>query len=206
MKNQPLYDAIVASDEATVRRIISEDRKAANTPLTEDGFTPLGLALGRSTKAVINCLLEGGANAKEPRLLEKEVHSRNIDLVSLLIHHGADVNAKNKVDQTLLHKIAISSHNCCGNNNDKDVPTYCAMIDMLVRNGADVNARDKHGRTPLHYVPASMSTIAETLIGLSADVNAKDESEKTPPYTSSSSHTRRVENERSAGAGAGIGR
>jgi len=50
---------------------------------------------------------------------------------------GADVNAKNRAENTPLHYAAVEGRK--------------EIAELLIAKGADVNARDKYGGTPLHY-------------------------------------------------------
>ena len=57
------------------------------------------------------------------------------EVVELLIANGADVNAKGKEGETLLH-----------------FPKTKEIAELLIAAGADVNARDEYGDTPLDMV------------------------------------------------------
>ena len=57
------------------------------------------------------------------------------DIVKFLVFEGADVNAKNKNDETPLHKAA-------------DGGSDSAIYKFLVSEGADENAKNKAGKTP----------------------------------------------------------
>ena len=76
---------------------------------------------------------------------------------------GADVNAKNKYEQTPLHLAAFNGHK--------------EIAELLTDKGADVNAK-VDGWTPLHS--ATTKEVAELLIDNGADVNAKDSVRWTP--------------------------
>ena len=66
------------------------------------------------------------------------------EIAELLIAEGADVNAKKKEGQTLLHEAA--------NRNRKQIAV------LLIANGAEVNAQADSGRTPLDYALHSFKT------------------------------------------------
>jgi ankyrin repeat protein len=73
--------------------------------------------------------------SKEMNIFEA-VRTNNLNKVRELIKNGADVNAKDQWDRTLLHW----SSNC----------GHFKIAKYLVEKGADVNARDIDGETPLH--------------------------------------------------------
>ena len=82
----------------------------------------------------------------------------NTESLKNLIEKGADVNAKNKYEQTPLHLAAQYGH--------------IETVKSLIENGADVNSKDKYGWTPLHYAAEEgHKEIVEYLIGKDADVN-----------------------------------
>lgn len=63
------------------------------------------------------------------------------ELIEYFVAHGADVNAKNQVGWTPLHKSATYSK----------FSTTTTTARALIEAGADVNARDNSGKTPLDY-------------------------------------------------------
>jgi hypothetical protein len=89
------------------------------------------------------------------------------DLAQLLITGGADVEARNGLDERPLHVAAKYGR-----------PT---VVKLLLASGADVNASGPHVHTPLHSASCGLGTqsniaariqIAKLLLAASADVNA----------------------------------
>lgn len=72
-----------------------------------------------------------------------------MDVVKLLLAHGADVNTKDNTGQTPLFDAAV--------RNSTDV------AELLLANRADVNATDKDGQTPLHEAVAHSSSMVDFL-------------------------------------------
>ena len=81
---------------------------------------------------------------------------------------GADVNAKNKHGNTLLHFMA-KPH------------ARPKIAKVLLDDGAEVNAKNKHGATPLHLaLKRGHAVEARMLLNAGADLNAKDKDGRTP--------------------------
>ncbi|MDB5171255.1 MAG: putative tankyrase [Phycisphaerales bacterium] len=87
-----------------------------------------------------------------------------VEMLELLIAHGAPVNATSSGGESVLH--------FCG--GDKQAL-------FLIDHGAHVNATDLRGRTPLHDAAARKRlAVAKVLIDRGADVNARDKFNQTP--------------------------
>lgn len=67
----------------------------------------------------------------------KAVKLGNTKDVSRLLTEGADVNAKDKYGDTLLHSAAYEGRK--------------EMVELLIAKGAEVNAKNIYGGTPLHF-------------------------------------------------------
>ena len=85
-------------------------------------------------------------------------------MVKILVLNGANINAKDKNNWTLLH-YALSSGSV----------TICHF---LVENGADVNACDIHGFRPLHFT--NNIEIIQILLLNGANVNIRANNMWTP--------------------------
>lgn len=89
------------------------------------------------------------------------IETGKVTFVQKMLDKGADVNAKNNTEMTVLMLAAGKGH--------KDV------VDFLLKKGADINATDDRGKTALMYaVIESNAAIVQTLLNYGADVNAKD--------------------------------
>ena len=88
-------------------------------------------------------------------------------ITEVLIKNGADLNARNIYEETLLHLAVYNSH--------------IGFVKLLIANYAELNAKDLRGLTPLHRAAVlGLKEIAALLITEGADVNATDRNGETP--------------------------
>ena len=105
-------------------------------------------------------LLVGCGPSKAELALIQAAKDGNIKATKQAIADGADVNAKNKYENTPLHRAAWGRHT--------------EIVELLITNGADVKARDKNGWTPLHITAGKgHKELVELLITAGADMNAQ---------------------------------
>lgn len=106
------------------------------------------VALAKAGQTPLHCVVQTQENSRHQ-------HKFIVDL----IRKGADVNARDNLGDTPLHKTASV-------NADK-------FLALLIREGANVDARNDVGNTPLHLaVISDADKAANGLIRAGADVNA----------------------------------
>jgi hypothetical protein len=115
------------------------------------------------------------------------------DRVRKLLRKGANVNARDYIGCTPLHRAAFWGHakvaelllergaDVNARNEGGRTPGLADVVRLLLEHGADVNARDKNGKTPLHHAASrGHADVAELLLDHGADVNARDKDGQTP--------------------------
>ncbi|MHC4954875.1 MAG: ankyrin repeat domain-containing protein [Planctomycetota bacterium] len=184
----PLHEAARAGHLELVKLLIGEG--ADVEAKCEDNATPLyAAALDERVSVVEGTLTWGGGREIASTPLHSAVHGQNVELIGLLLSHGADTNAKNGKGETPLHQTA----------RQFDFATNLELARLLVRNGADVNAKDGGGQTPLHnFARLPDFHTAELLVAHGADVSAKDNHGRTPLHAAPVAFTN-IEVHRAAG-------
>lgn len=133
-------------------------------------------------------------------LLHEAVGYGNIEMIYMLLKHGADINAINNRGWTPLHRtthlgkadaaLALLSNkpNINAKSDDGSTPLHDAISHkhfdiarLLIDHGADVNAQDISRSTPLHTAAwRGHRDIVERLFARNANINAKDIDGNTP--------------------------
>jgi ankyrin repeat protein len=150
-RGRDLLEAILAArpeldgfDAAIVGDV---ERLADPAAWSEDGFTPLHLAVFGRQADTMRLLLERGADpnalARNPALPVRPLHTAaafggHVESARLLLEGGADPNGRDsQLGFTALHSAAQA-----GNGE---------LIRLLLAHGADANARTQDGRTPADF-------------------------------------------------------
>jgi len=144
-KNSFLLEAVENGQEDIAERLIAKgaDVNAQN----RSGVRPLHEACFKGSIRMAGMLIGKGASVKVhsnngSTPLHKACYQReNLELISLLLHHGADINAVDKYFQAT--PLNYSCYMRSGGN--------LAVVRLLVEKGANVNIPDKKGYTPLDY-------------------------------------------------------
>jgi Ankyrin repeats (3 copies)/Ankyrin repeat len=91
----------------------------------------------------------------------------NIEVISLLLKQGIDIDIRNAAGMTPLHMAAFYGRK--------------EAIGLLLDGGVDIHAKDNDGRTPLHWaVCGNQKEIAKLLLEQSADINVQNDIGYTP--------------------------
>ena len=128
------------------------------------------------------------------------VSAGHLDILSLLLDHGAHVDGRDRIGQTPLHRASsngkVEAGECLldrgadinARDNDCWTPLFHAAFQghfeftrMLIERGAVIDARDTLGTTPLHRVVQTDNVrVVRLLLERGADVNVRSESGKVP--------------------------
>lgn len=137
--------------------------------------TPLLVAVSREQPKVVTFLLDNKADTEvrdkrnDQTPLMEATGLGNVQILEMLLRHGADVNARNlgqkQIDpgagNTALHYAAELG--------------FKTVAETLINHGATVNAQNAHGKTPLQLTAEKgFKAVAELLLSHQADVQIKD--------------------------------
>ena len=167
----PLYIACSIGVTALVQRMLKCGSKV-NT--SKDQKSPLIAACKNKHLAVVQLLLNEGADPNVPEemadacsfALHFAAAGHNIELVNLLLKHGANVNVTDASHNTALHHVTKRwFSNALDRSGGRKV-----VLDTLLEAGADVNICNSDGESPL-YLTVEKGLMAEVIDMLSCGAN-----------------------------------
>ncbi|CAB0029144.1 unnamed protein product [Trichogramma brassicae] len=141
---------------------MKNDQKKKKKTENQDDFTYLHAACLRGDTESVLELLREGADVDQASCTSSPLHTavlyRRVDVVRMLLEHGADPNRPDHDDgSTALHALAyglasgaFDHHTCHDNGGKKVLPALDAILELLLAAGARVDARNFSGSTALH--------------------------------------------------------
>lgn len=173
---------VLEARDAAMGKTLAEGREEAREALSELGKTPAerdlgalcGAAIVGDVETVKRLVKSVDVNSRDHDgqfALEYAAGNNHLDVVSLLLKHGADTNVNLKWGETLLHNIASGRESV-------------ATIKLLVRHGAALNALNAKGVTPLdvaiEYKRAANVRLLSRLGGKTSDQISPVPKARTP--------------------------
>lgn len=146
-----------------------------NDAATTEGLTALHYAAENGDTAVVECLIEHGADIKAQDIIlsRSAIHfaaeNGNLDCIKYLAEKGADLQDKDSFGATALHYAA--------KNNHLDVVKY------LVGKKIDYTAKDSRGWSAMHYAASGGSIdVVRYLLAKGLNINELNENGRTPLF------------------------
>ncbi|XP_058429134.1 ankyrin repeat and SOCS box protein 3 isoform X1 [Marmota monax] len=191
----PIHEAAYHNSVECLRMLIHADSSENYIKTkTFEGFFALHLAASQGHWKIAQILLEAGADPNATTLEETTplflaVENGQIDVLRLLLRHGANVNG---------------SHSMCGWNSlhQASFQENAEIIKLLLKKGANKECQDDFGITPL-FVAAQYGKLESLniLISSGANVNCQALDKATPLFIAAQEgHTKCVELLLSSGA------
>ncbi|XP_050507031.1 ankyrin repeat domain-containing protein 17-like isoform X3 [Diabrotica virgifera virgifera] len=157
-----LVEACTDGDVRTVRKLLTEGRSVHET--SEEGESLLSLACSAGYFELAQVLLAMHANVEDRGIkgectpLMEAASAGHLDIVRLLVAHGADVNAQSTSGNTPL------MYGCAGGHTE--------VVKFLLENGANVEDHNENGHTPLmEAASAGHVGLAKILLSHGAGIN-----------------------------------
>lgn len=204
----PLHMAASFGNETVAKLLIAHGAEV--NAQTSSAWTPLAFAVDHQNVPVAEVLLqakadpnipfdmgssEGHAVQREPLYLA--VQKGNLELVRLLLKHGANPNIVDESDRRPPLLVAPGAKDMVSAlldaKADPNIPSaggetvlhYAVpepdITEMLLAHGAKANATNDLGETPLHWAAgAGLTNSVELLLSHGAHINARDNAGDTP--------------------------
>ncbi|CAG9861269.1 unnamed protein product [Phyllotreta striolata] len=157
-----LVEACTDGDVGTVRKLLTEGRSVHET--SEEGESLLSLACSAGYFELAQVLLAMHANVEDRGMkgectpLMEAASAGHLDIVRLLVAHGADVNAQSTSGNTPL------MYGCAGGHTE--------VVKFLLEHDANVEDHNENGHTPLmEAASAGHVGLAKILLSHGAGIN-----------------------------------
>jgi len=186
--NTALTLALSENLNEEVARLLIQAGADVNAPkqwTAGPGDTPLLMVAGMGERATMSvniaeALVNAGANvgvSSRPTTsfalgsygtpLHRAASANHVEMVKLLLRHGANVDAEDNSENSPLHRAIYSGHG--------------EVARLLIEAGADAQARNHAGNTPVQMAAfAGLPEVIKLLVEAGSPVNLQDQVEDTP--------------------------
>ena len=113
-----------------------------------------------------------------PLHIAVRIPTLDLEIITFLLKHGADVNAKDRYGGQPLHDLVRAWR------SEENTKTSIQVISLLLKHGADVNAKNNRGNTALGGSNLRNLEIITFLLKHGADANAKNDRGSTALHRS----------------------
>ena len=141
-KSFSFHEAIICGQNDLVKDFLASEGSHLANLHSDDGFTPVSLASFFDQNAIVELLLENGAdpgasatNPSRVNALHAAVARENYHLCKILIEKGSDVNKVQALNVTPLHSAAKRGN--------------IELVKLLMTNGARADIKMEDGQTAL---------------------------------------------------------
>ncbi|XP_008206684.1 ankyrin-1 isoform X1 [Nasonia vitripennis] len=163
------------------------------------GKIPIFYAIESNDKTIVELFLNNGVDVRAyPELLHYVIikcSNNCMDMIDILLKHGADinycdkhgVNALHLIIQFLCKDIRAEQYSLTKLHDYIVTDTIVETVEYLLERGVNVNAMTKFGWTALHMaivLDDNLEKLIETLLKYDADVDCKNELGNTPLHLS----------------------
>jgi ankyrin repeat protein len=210
--DEALLQAIKQRDLARVETLLDQGANPNGDPEAKrDTLTPLMLAVGIESEAMVLALLEHGADPNASLTEQRPMHlaaSRRVDILRLLLRFGGDPDATTSLGYTPLSQVA----GCWPEASQTVAPgrTYLnerrkceEALELLLAANAKINVRGYHDATPLFEAIDRLNVpFVLRLLEAGADPNWTNQLQESPlaraflHYIDSSTRKTRLEFDR----------
>ncbi len=170
-----IHDLVLYGDKEALILFLNNKKNIDINIKNISGITPLHYAIKDENIEIIDLLIKHGANVDEYGwfYLHNISYNGYLEIASILINSGAKINVKDPGGKTPLHLAIFGGH--------------LRMVSLLLKHEAKVNEADKDGKTPLHLaISGGHLRMVSLLLKHEAKVNEADKDGKTPLHLASS--------------------
>jgi len=164
----PLYLALQFQRTQVIGLLVGNQAENRPAAASVDVKAVLRDAVLRGQTNLVAMLVDMMPPLGSTTLLHDAALKDHVDVIELLLAHGADVNSLNAQGATALHDAALAGQR--------------AAAEALLAHGATINARDSEsGATPLHRAASwGRRDVVELLLSHGADPRIRDKGGRTP--------------------------